>query len=232
MVQHRPGALPRIRSTVVGIPAGLPAPPAGPRALRPFGTRALKIPDSGGLLRGQLTVPCPWWAASGAPSRSLPVLEGAEAGAPLFSPGQSLQCSCAALSHHPWSPLPTFGCCEHGGGQLALLRLQVPQGEPAWVSAGDHRDEVVGVSHITGWCCGLQDRQPEGQMGGGNIRPQPSPSFSPSPRGAGEAAARLQLPAAPPLKGSCCHARVGAPEAACSTHGHGDQSQTYLKGGE
>lgn len=115
MVQHRPGALPRIRSTVVGIPAGLPAPPAGPRALRPFGTRALKIPDSGGLLRGQLTVPCPWWAASGAPSRSLPVLEGAEAGAPSFlqdNPFNALVQHCPITLGPPYQPLAAVSMVE------------------------------------------------------------------------------------------------------------------------
>lgn len=44
----------------------------------------MEIPDSGGLLRGQFTMSCPWQAASGAPRQSLLVLEGAEAAAPSF----------------------------------------------------------------------------------------------------------------------------------------------------
>jgi len=34
--------------------------------------------------------------------------------------------------------LRTFGSSEHGGGQLTLLRLDVAQGEPAWVAVGHH----------------------------------------------------------------------------------------------
>lgn len=102
----------------------------------PFGTRIPETPDS----QGQLTMPCPQQAARGAPSQPLPVLEGAEARAPSFLPEKPFS---ALVQHRPINPAPEIPChrplaAEHGGGQLALLRLQVPQGEPARVPAGDH----------------------------------------------------------------------------------------------
>lgn len=42
----------------------------------------------------------------------------------------------------------TFSGGEHGGGQLTLLRLQVPQREPARVPAGNDGDAMVRVAHI------------------------------------------------------------------------------------
>lgn len=131
-------------------------------------------------------MPCVGQADSGALSWTLPVLKGAETEAPSSLQENPFD---ALVQHCPITPIPgscsdsssppTFGCREHGGGQLALLRLQVPQGEPAWVPAGDHRDQVMGVSHIAGRGCGLQHRQPEGQTGEGNIRPQLSTSIAP-----------------------------------------------------
>ena len=54
----------------------------------------------------------------------------------------------------------TFSGGEHGGGQLTLLGLQVSQGEPAGIPAGNHGDAVVGVAHVPRSARRLQHRQP------------------------------------------------------------------------
>lgn len=43
----------------------------------------------------------------------------------------------------------TFGSGEHGRGQLTLLRLYVAQGEPAWITVGHHRHNVVRPWQVT-----------------------------------------------------------------------------------
>lgn len=42
----------------------------------------------------------------------------------------------------------TLSGSKHGGGQFTLLRLQVAQCEPAWVSAGHYGDAVVRVPYV------------------------------------------------------------------------------------
>lgn len=121
-------------------------------------------------------------------------------------------------------PAPTFGRREHGGGQLALLRLQVPQGEPARVPAGDHRHQVVRVAHVARRCRGLQHGQPEGQTGGGNVRAALAPVPLPRRRWGEEGAASRRPPPHAAFESLLLLHTCGGSQAVCAAHGHGDQS--------
>lgn len=49
-----------------------------------------------------------------------------------------------------WDGGVTFSSRQHSGSQLTLLGLQVTQSEPTWVSAGDYRDAMMRMTHVTG----------------------------------------------------------------------------------
>lgn len=44
----------------------------------------------------------------------------------------------------------TFGCGEHGRGQLTLLGLDVADGEPSRVAVGHDGYDVVRPGHVSG----------------------------------------------------------------------------------
>ncbi len=50
----------------------------------------------------------------------------------------------------------TFGCSEHGGGQLALLGLDVAEDEPSWVTIGDDWYYMVRPGHVARMSHGFQ----------------------------------------------------------------------------